>query len=244
MAESALYVIPVAGDGTTGTRIRISWPTGVGITEIEDLPVRSRQQARSPAGGAYHVQYGAYRALTIRVTGLVKASHQDFIDRLAAADSQLTMGALCHFAQDRNKAGLWPVTNSLGTLWAVPAQGATTIYYGAELLSIETAPALGSGDDLIVETEPPESHESQHRVSSATGSSFTLPASNGIFFDSSASKAVVRHAEFWPYLRLADSSLSQPRLRRVGAMAWTWEASFETAPVDYFALVTGSGPGP
>lgn len=240
-----LYVVPVAGDGTTGTLVKVTWPDGVDLQVCDELHVRSRQQARSPAGGAHHVSYGAYTALTLRVGGLTRAAHQDFIDRLAAADSQLTAGAICHFARQSGKAGLWPLTNALGLSWTVPSQGATTLYHDTDLLSLETSPTLAVGDDLVVETEPPEGHQSYHRadsVAAGTPSSIGLVASNGIFFDSSAAKAVVRHAEFWPYLTLSEASLTQQRLRRVGAMAWSWEATFESQPIDYFDLITGVGP--
>jgi len=239
-----LYLTPLAGDGTTGTALKVEFPAAIELQLIEDLHLRSRQQARAAAGGAYHVNYGAYRQLTLRAALPHGSAYQDFIDRLRAADSQLTMGALCHFSRNRSKSGVWPLNNSLGTLWAVPAQGDTTLYYTntEELLGIDTTPAVAVLDDIVVETNPPESHLSYHRVSTRSTTQIGLVASNGILFDSSASTAVYHWEGFYPYLRLSEASMTRPRMRREGQMQWVWEVTFESEPSNLFDLITGAGP--
>ena len=126
----------------------------------------------------------------------------------------------------------------------MPAQGDTTLYYTntEELLGIDTTPAVAVLDDIVVETNPPESHLSYHRVSTRSTTQIGLVASNGILFDSSASTAVYHWEGFYPYLRLSEASMTRPRMRREGQMQWVWEVTFESEPSNLFDLITGAGP--
>lgn len=244
MGNPCLYVEPVAADGTTGSVIKVEWPSTKGLQVCEAVHLRTRNDARSALGAPRFVQYGASLQLTLRVSGLSPTDHQDFINRLDAIDTALSMGAECHFTRNRDKAGVWPLNNALGLAWAVPSQGATTIYYTntEELLGLETSPAVAASDDIFVETDQPESHRSRHRVDTRSTSQITLPTSNGIAFTSSASKAIYYWEGFFPCLRLHPDSLTQPRLRREGPMVYAWEATFVSVPVDLFDLITGVGP--
>lgn len=244
MGNPCLYVKPVAADGTTGSVIKVEWPSTKSLQVCEAIHLRTRNEARAALGAPHFVQYGASLQLTLRVSGLASGDHQDFINRLDAVDSALSMGAICHFTLDRDKAGVWPLNNALGLAWAVPTQGDTTIYYTntEELLGIETSPAVAAGDDIFVETDQPEGHRSRHRVSTRSTSQITLPTSNGIAFTSSANKAIYHYAGFFPSLRLHPDSLTQPRLRRETSVTWAWEAVFQSVPVDLFDLITGVGP--
>ena len=242
MGNPCLYLYPLDGDGTAGSLERIEWPSGIGQAELEVVHLRSRQEARSPAGAPGFVQYGAFLQLSLRIAGLTRGSHEDFLNRLEAADSQLSMGATAHFCRDRSKAGVWPVTDAAGTAWDVPSQGDTTVYYDnpSELLGIDTTPAVAAADDIIVETEVPECHRSQHRLTARTTSSLTL--AYGVLFKSAASKSIFYWEGMYPALRLADANVNQPRLRRTGAMQYEWNAVFQSCPADLFDLITGAGP--
>lgn len=233
MGQPCFYVYPLDSNGVSGTLERVEIPAGKGVAELEAFQVRSRLDARAPDGLARFWLAGAFDQVTIRISGLVKAGQGDFIARLDAMDSALSMGSPCHFSMDRDRTGLWPMVDSTAAAYAVPAQKATTTYHRAgDILSLETAPALQPQDYVVIETVPPEGHRHVGRIIQWGGGvvPMNFDAANAVFFRSSVSQAWVRWVDFYPRLYLTPESLDGPRLRRDGAVAWEWVATFHSEP--------------
>lgn len=247
MGNPCLYVYPLNADGSAGSLSRIEWPTSKGLVTCENVHLRVRQESRAPISSPYHVQYGSYQQLTIEVAGLTTGDHEDFIAKLDAVDSSLTMGSTVHFCRDRDKAGVWPLTDLTYLVWGVPTQNALSVYTvnAEELLGIDTTPSLAVGDHVIIETTQPEGHRSRNRISVKTGTTnlqFDFPSGNGVFFNASATRAWMHWEGMHPALRLHPDSLLQPRLRRSGPMTYEWSATFVSVPTQISDLITGSGP--
>ena len=239
MSGPALYCYPIDGDGDAGALVRIDFPTGVYVAGHEEAWDRTRLDALPPGGLLAAANYGVHGRLTISVEGLTEAAHPDFLARLSALDSYLSLGSVCHFTFDRTYAGVWKVVDAYpATALDVPAQGDTTIYYApsAELLGLEVSPALATDDVAHIITEPPESHRSTARIS-GTGTGYVTLAV-GIFGPSVATKAILHHWRFYPGLVLAQEELRTPRLERSSAVTWRWTATFVQSPARIFDLVT------
>jgi hypothetical protein len=227
MGAAKLYCRPLAGNGTQGTLEKISVPTLLGYSALDESDLRARREGIPSVGVVRVATYGASRVLRIVISQINATDNSAFLDRLDSLSTQMDAGAILHFATDSDKAGAWSVTTAaLGTTETAPAQGDTSGYWGTELLSLETSPALAADDRVSILTAPPESHRHVGRLDSwNSGGSGNWALTQGVFFSSSMSQAIITARDSWYFLTPDPQAIGAARLiRGIGNNLWRWDS--------------------
>lgn len=149
--------------------------------------------------------------------------------KLQNLQSHLQRGGWVGFSRDHAKA------------WASIRSGAAsrgdTIFYtgGSGFLSWSSSATLAAGDEVVIESAPPDSRREISTVSAlSSGGDVSLGTALVYTYDG---HPIIRWRDFYPTLRLAAGNL-RPIVTHDHRRNWTLDATFEYSVADHAALWT------
>lgn len=147
--------------------------------------------------------------------------------KLQNLQSHLQRGGWVGFSRDHAKT--WASIRS-----GAASRGDTIFYTGGSGFSAWSASGtLAAGDEVVIETAPPDSRREISTVSSL-GSTGDVSLGTALVF-SYDGHPIIRYRDFYPCLRLAAGNL-RPLVTHDHRRNWTLDATFEYSVADHMAL--------
>lgn len=202
---------------------------GEGLSDLQETPGAIATDTYAADGKAYR----SFQRDTFEVRIVLERFGTPGVSslerKLLTLQSHLQRGGWVGFSRDHAKA------------WASMRSGAAsrgdTIFYtpGSGFTSWSSSGTLAAGDEVVIESAPPDSRRELSTVSSlSSGGDVTLGAGLIYSYDG---HPLIRWRDFYPTLRLAAGNL-RPIVTHDHRRNWTLDATFEYNVADHAALWT------
>lgn len=204
-------------DDTGGlTAITLAKP----LTELHEKRVPQRVTAKRGDGSAAVASWlSDTRVRIVLERGLSAGNVRD----LKAMEDHLHRGGAVGFAREHTKA--WAAYGSS------TYRGYTYISTGGQAFANwEASGALASGDEIVIESAPPEAGIEMHAISSVSATTGQVNLSSETILRSLSGPILVRHRDFYPALRLPDDQLDKPLVTTERRLSWTLDVELEVIP--------------
>jgi len=142
---------------------------------------------------------------------------------LRQLEDHLHRGLPVGFAREHTKA--WAAfggSTFRGFTYIVAGAGAFTAW--------ESAAALASGDEVAIESAPPEGEIEMHAISSVSSTTGYVTLNGETILRSFAGPIIVRHRDFYPALRMPDDRIGRPIVTTERRLSWTLDVELEIIP--------------
>lgn len=170
------------------------------VSDIQRLPPANKTIRHTTYAGGHHTaDFGSQQRYRLVWERFADGEVRRQLENL---ERHLYRGGLCGFALNHTKGwaafvdGLRP-----------PQRGDATVSCPAGQAFYNLTPSLSSGDEIVIQSGPPESNYEIHTVSAATSTLLTLSGST-VTYTHGGSPVLARERDFFPVLRLDASGLS------------------------------------
>lgn len=218
MGSPCFYYYPVAGSLET---------VNLGALRLSDLivgTVRDTIDGYSRTGTMYRDSGGSRQRVRIVVERFRDIALQRKLESMSA---HLERGGSVGFCVDEDK--LW---GSFMTSASSATRGTVALNTSGNLWSAWSSGALGTLDEVCVNSAPPESTRDYHQIlGSLTASSTVVSLDSGLTYTSTVGPILVRYRDFWPALKMpggqVDRLSERPILTNFRRLGYTLDLTLE-----------------
>ena len=189
------------------------------LTEMHETRAPDRVSAkRGDGSSANAVWLSATRVRIVLERGLSAGNVRD----LRQLEDHLHRGLPVGFAREHTKA--WAAFG--GSTF----RGFTYVVAGASAFPTWESASLASGDEVVIESAPPEGEIEMHAISSVSSTTGYVTLNGETILRSFAGPIIVRHRDFYPALRMPDDRLGHPMVTTERRLSWTLDVELEVIP--------------